>query len=305
MAIEISNLAAITMKSFRDALFPPGSIEFSQCDKLDAMGATITLGVSSITLSLMQHGIVVKVNVTGLAIMKAVKGQLGTVGHKFLMEGVTTAVGNFYDQCCQFYGTALTELTVPPQAEDKPKTSMSVLLDLAPFNEPTPEDWEDDLDELPDEPSIAKVVVDWPKAGGEIGMLKPEAPEKKGLTREEVMKLDRVPLIAATLLYHPVKGSDGSSTYHVVALGDGIAAALRIRNNLKISLRLEGAKLSEYSKEAVLVGFGAPSGEHVSIHLDAKDDVLAKKTVGSLLFATGIPFTKLATDVLYLRGKGT
>lgn len=117
-------------------------------------------------------------------------------------------------------------------------------------------------------------------------------------------KSKTVPLRDATKLYQPVMGTDESSRYFAIALGADANVAVRIKQNNRISFRIEGADLSPYFTQLQGAGFTKGNKGHWSIHMDCGDDELTKKAVGSLIFATGIEFNELAMNVLKLKGKG-
>ena len=99
----------------------------------------------------------------------------------------------------------------------------------------------------------------------------------------------------ATQLLQPVRGTDSSSTYFVVALSEAIKAAVRIKNN-RVSFRIDGDFTQEIIDSMVVAGFTPSNKGHYSMHLDCVDAEMARKTVGSLLFSSGIPFDQATTN---------
>lgn len=113
-----------------------------------------------------------------------------------------------------------------------------------------------------------------------------------------------VPLSEATKLRQPVKGSDSKSVYFCIALGEGINMAVRVKANHRVSIRCEGEDIADYSQVLKEAGLGKAGDQHWSLHLDAQNKALVRKTVGSLLFATGISWKAIMPDVAQLIGEG-
>ncbi len=94
-------------------------------------------------------------------------------------------------------------------------------------------------------------------------------------------------LIDATNILQPVSGTDPTSVYFVVGIGDKIRAAVRIKHGIDefpISFRVEG-DLSNLMGAIVGAGLEDKGGTHASVHTSAPSLVAALKTVGSLLYS--------------------
>lgn len=108
----------------------------------------------------------------------------------------------------------------------------------------------------------------------------------------------------ATALRQPVRGSDSTSVYFCVAIGTGVNLGVRIKPNLKASIRVEGPKIQDYVLQLANAGLSAAGSGHYSTHLEGKNKELVRKTIGSLLYATGIQWTAVMTDIDQLIGEG-
>ena len=151
------------------------------------------------------------------------------------------------------------------------------------------------------------------------GAKKPEVVVKADLSKKEKevvagmveqesviadMNAHPVALELANKLYQPVRGTSSGSKYFSVAIGD---VNIGVRVNKKgegfhLSVRAEG-KVQEHASELVLLGLG-DNGSYWSSHFDVDDELLMKKTIGSLLFGSGLTFRMVATDMKKLIGAG-
>lgn len=102
-----------------------------------------------------------------------------------------------------------------------------------------------------------------------------------------------VPLNEATMLHQPVAGTDTSSRYHVIALSESIALAIRYKVDHSVSIRAAlrthpNSKIAQQAKTALLdAGLEKKSGGHFSLHLAPESRVMAQKTIGAVLFGIG------------------
>jgi hypothetical protein len=97
-----------------------------------------------------------------------------------------------------------------------------------------------------------------------------------------------VPLMKATQLYQPVKGTSSGSRYFVLALGSSLRIAGRWQGkgeNHGLALRVEGSGLEEEETKALIVecGLDFKSPKHASVHLSSNSEVSIRKAVGALL----------------------
>lgn len=109
-------------------------------------------------------------------------------------------------------------------------------------------------------------------------------------------------LTNATELYQQVNGTDKNSTYYVIALATkwpGVNVAVRVRHDYHVSIRAEGVKsvslpneLTDSLKEA---GWSL-SAHHASLHLDCKNGLLMRKSIGAMLATIGTAFEQVATQ---------
>lgn len=116
----------------------------------------------------------------------------------------------------------------------------------------------------------------------------------------------RVKLRDATSMYEPVFGTAEGSMYHVVALGDGLNAAARIRGNNDVSLRLEGPAIasSSFKENMVNAGF-SPSGDtHMSLHVQADSEQHAVMALGAMLASVPFNFEHSAPSLKAILYKG-
>lgn len=118
----------------------------------------------------------------------------------------------------------------------------------------------------------------------------------------------KVKLAEATKLHQPVFGTSKGSTYHVVALGEGVNAAIRLyvgdNSNWKLSLRVEGPEVGKYESRLNQADIGYKGG-YASQHLSGTGGkIMARRAFGALIMSTGIPFQQVSTDPMALAGLG-
>jgi hypothetical protein len=119
-----------------------------------------------------------------------------------------------------------------------------------------------------------------------------------------------VGLRQAQKLNQPVCGTSGGSIYHVIALGKDCVVAARIKKNNEIAIRAEilaAAGTPEHSKAKSgleFAGLDLKSGGHYSLHLDAPDFGMVKRSIGSTLMSMSIPFFGVNTNLHDLQGAG-
>ena len=102
-----------------------------------------------------------------------------------------------------------------------------------------------------------------------------------------------VPLMKATHLYQPVKGTSSGSRYFALAIGAQIRIAGRWQkshNGHGLALRVEGPGLDDEGVKAIIVGCGLDfkSSKHASVHLSSESEIDIRKAVGALLLGLSV-----------------
>lgn len=108
-------------------------------------------------------------------------------------------------------------------------------------------------------------------------------------------------LADATQVYQKVHGTSKNSTYFVAALFEGAGLAVRRKHN-KLSVRVEGAKLNEYSLALKSAGFSLKEGYYASCHYDSPDTDIAVKTIGAIMAKMGLHLVNQSGDLNKLVG---
>jgi len=120
---------------------------------------------------------------------------------------------------------------------------------------------------------------------------------------------DPMELCDAKRLHQPIKGTSLGSRYFVVALGDYVKVAARIKNAQDISIRAEcTAGLGTKEQMETIEGFKragleASAGSHWSLHLHPTNMTMAERCIGSTLFAFSLPFTGVSGNLKALMNK--
>lgn len=105
--------------------------------------------------------------------------------------------------------------------------------------------------------------------------------------KEKMATEDTVKLIDASALYQPVQGTGHGSRYFVMAIGDDMKLAVRIKGTT-LSVRIEGEYLKKMNSMLTLEALGISYGKgstYASMHVECGDILTAQKTVGSILGA--------------------
>ena len=124
------------------------------------------------------------------------------------------------------------------------------------------------------------------------------------------LKAKPVGLRQASKLNQPVCGTSGGSIYHVIALSQFCVVAARIKKNNEIAIRAEilaKAGTPDHTKirsGLEFAGLDKKSGGHYSLHLDAPDFGMVKRSIGSTIMSMSIPFFGVSTDLHNLQGVG-
>lgn len=96
-------------------------------------------------------------------------------------------------------------------------------------------------------------------------------------------KGDALPLLDAKGLYAPVRGTDSSSKYFMIAVFDKFRVAVRLKHN-KMSIRIEGGMSDAAKVDLQKMGF-TNSGKHVSQHMMVTTNEEAQRYLGAALSA--------------------
>ena len=134
-----------------------------------------------------------------------------------------------------------------------------------------------------------------------------ENPEYKSL-KSHIMDLSE-----AKHLHQAVYGTSTGSRYYVIALGDDARVAVRIRSETDISINISIKAICTKAPQSaagqkVTAGFeraalAKAKGGHWSLHLNPTSMVMAERSIGSTLFAMGIPFWAVTGQLSVLAGK--
>lgn len=122
------------------------------------------------------------------------------------------------------------------------------------------------------------------------------------LSPEKVIKGEVVPLKEATFLYQPVKGTSNGSRYFVVAIGDGVKVAARMKGS-SISIRVEGEGLTSKVKANFASVALEDKGEYMSGHFETGNST-SLRVVGAVLLGSGVDFKTPMPNLNYINGKG-
>jgi hypothetical protein len=126
----------------------------------------------------------------------------------------------------------------------------------------------------------------------------------------DAMKDSTVQLKNATKIYQPVFGTGTGSVYHVIAISDAVAIAARVRNDHTIAIRAEilvhsNSTGGKAAKEGLIAaGLDKKDKGHYSLHLDPQDFNMVKRSIGSTLFASGLEFDAVVSDLKSIQGAG-
>ena len=120
---------------------------------------------------------------------------------------------------------------------------------------------------------------------------------------------DKVDLLDAKLLYQPVKSTDSSSRYFLVAIGVGFKVAARYKNS-KLSLRIEGSAIKDWKKVFAQAGtFGCGGGnctnKYASMHVAVSDAAQASRVLGAVLFSIPAVINTPIPQIKNIVGKGS
>ena len=130
-------------------------------------------------------------------------------------------------------------------------------------------------------------------------------------TNKKYSDVDAIPckLSEAKNLHRPVKGTDSSSIYHVIALNDKCVVAARIKTSNQVAIRAvctaeDPTTRKKIHSKFAYAGLDAKNGGHYSIHLHPNNFKQVKQTIGSILFTMAGDFTQISDRLEILIGEG-
>jgi hypothetical protein len=208
-----------------------------------------------------------------------------TDGNKHVSKAIKALVRKRFSKVINEIGEKLNAGTFPPPTIEQEGFSETDPINILPMGEDTALKFTELLTAI-DGPTAMTSGMNWTKHGGPDTESKP------------------VHLRAATKLGQPVKGSNDESVYHVIALSPDANVAVRIRGDMKLSLRIEGEEIGKYEAELMACGLGHAGSLHWSVHLNPKNLTMMKKAVGAILYSSGVPFTETLLDLEPLVGVG-
>lgn len=116
----------------------------------------------------------------------------------------------------------------------------------------------------------------------------------------DISKLHTAPtksLTSATHMYQPVTGTSANSRYYLVAANKELQVAARWRpGDVALSVRVEGLGFLKHQDAIQKAGLDN-KGTYASVHVGCADPVLARKTLGSILFGIGEPMETPMPDL--------
>jgi hypothetical protein len=170
---------------------------------------------------------------------------------------------------------------------------------------PMPDSWK--VEEAIEQP-VEEVVAPAPGVLGKLPPIKHIKEPVPGawpiFPSDKMISAHTIKLRDATMMYQPVKGSDSTSRYFVVAANKDLRVAARFQNQ-QLSVRIEGPAWEKYAPSIVACGFDKVLKEkgYASLHLAVGPDVvLASKTLGAILLGLGIPMDTPLPSLSIIKG---
>lgn len=135
-----------------------------------------------------------------------------------------------------------------------------------------------------------------------------EVPVTSSKSSGGISSAPKVKLIEATELHQRVHASSAGSTYFVIALGDDVNVAARLKlsgSGWGISIRIEGPQLKKYATQIAAAGMSF-NGDYASHHISGDGgEVMMVRCVGAYLMGLNIGFKQVSTKVAPLTNKGS
>jgi len=113
-----------------------------------------------------------------------------------------------------------------------------------------------------------------------------------------------IPLVNATLLYQPVKGSSANSRYFCIGRTQQVNVGARYKGT-HLSLRAEGNLTTIIRSRLSLLGFEEKPGDYMSVHVLVDNDLIAGKVIGAVLVGLGMRLLTPIPIVTDIKNKGS
>jgi hypothetical protein len=129
-----------------------------------------------------------------------------------------------------------------------------------------------------------------------------ELPTSDMIAFDKITGGNPVPLCDATQLYQPILGTSAGSKYFLIAIADNLKMAARVKGH-SLSIRCEGDVHGKWKKALEDNGFTLAE-KHASMHLDAPDMILVKRTIGAVFVGMGLQVTTQLPQIEVIANKG-
>ena len=138
--------------------------------------------------------------------------------------------------------------------------------------------------------------------------LQPDSGTWGVFTLKYIMDAETVNLRDASQVFSPVKATDSTSRYFLMAAADSVKLGMRWLNG-RLSVRVEGKALllTWFQKHLTEIGFTQVSKKYASFHVDLPkgDAVTARKTFGSIHASVWNDWRTRTPDILSIQNKGS
>lgn len=115
----------------------------------------------------------------------------------------------------------------------------------------------------------------------------------------DILSKPTVALKDAEMMYQPVRGTDPSSRYFVIAMNERVKVAARVANG-KVSVRVEGALTAEELNGLLGSGLTNHEGKYLSAHF-TYGNVNPNRVIGAVLLGCGVDFTTPLPDLSLIK----
>ena len=296
----------LTLTSLVKRLFPTDQTGvIHQANILHANGFVLKLGPAVIGIVDSAKYVVCSASVKMETLNLALADKLGYASKSMIKTKIENLINHGYAHHCDAEAKATTTDTVKVYEGDAEEFKAQVMAECFP------------------KPGITKQMITAIKKLRELThwSLK-DAKHKVDDWVDDWMKVDPIKggnptyangpimdLEEAKQLHQKVHGTSISSSYYVVAIGEGVKVAVRIKSDNSVGIRavcissyasVEGKKIIEGFKRA---GLDKATGDHWSVHLSPPNLVMAERSIGSTLFAMGLVFDSISGNLKALVGK--
>ena len=148
---------------------------------------------------------------------------------------------------------------------------------------------------LPSTPGKEESVSFKVKVEAESPQPKLDPSKAPAATPEMIKHATAVPLKDATIMYQPVRGTDASSRYFVVAMNDRVKVAARVMAG-KVSIRAEGDFTPSEMTGLMHNGLTNHDGKYLSGHFNF-GGINPSRVIGAVLMGSGISFVTPMPDL--------